>query len=146
MAQISTVLTMQSNPPASLSEWAIKNATINFIVTKTDSGTTQALVRTVLKLTDGTVVGSIDLNRISPVQISKGTRVFFSKDILPLEAMVFTGKYKTSMDRTGKLPSDQYQLTVELLNPATVQPLCLRSQKHFCSSHSITHVDDARES
>ena len=37
--------------------------------------------------------------------------------MIPLDAMQFTGKYKTSLDKTGKLPADNYQLCVQLVTP-----------------------------
>jgi hypothetical protein len=41
---------------------------------------------------------------------------------MPLEFMVFTGKYKTSLERTGKLPADNYIICVQPVRPVDFGP------------------------
>jgi hypothetical protein len=124
-AQLNTTLSVQSSPPAVLSEWYGKNSIITFIVAKMDSAQQQAVFKTEIKLTDGTVVATTDLTRIVPVILSRGTKVYFSKDVMPLETMIFNGRYKTILDRTGKLPAGNYQFCVQLLGQGAggLQPL-----------------------
>jgi len=40
-----------------------------------------------------------------------------------MDVMVFTGKYKASLDKTGKLPSENYQLCVQLVTPVDYVPV-----------------------
>ncbi len=129
--QVNTTLNIQSAPTPVLSEWAGKNAIVTFIVTKTDSLPQQAIFKTEIKLIDGTVIGVTDITKATPVLLSRGTRVYFSKDVMPLEIMIFAGKYKTTLDRTGKLPADNYQYCVQLIGPATFQPLASAKCKNF---------------
>ena len=132
-AQLNTTLNIQPTPTAVLSEWSGKNAIVTFIVTKVDSMPQQAIFKTEMKLIDGTVIGVTDITKAIPVILTKGTRVYFSKDVMPLEIMSFTGKYKTTLDRTGKLPADNYQLCVQLIGqgPLGLQPLGAAKCKNF---------------
>lgn len=132
-AQVNTILNVQSSPTAVLSEWSSKNAIVTLIVTKTDSTPQQAIFKTEIKLIDGTVIGVTDVTKATPVLLTKGTRVYFSKDVMPLEIMNFTGKYKQVLDRTGKLPADNYQFCVQLLSQGAggIQPLVASKCKNF---------------
>ncbi len=124
-AQLNTTISVQSSPTAILSEWYGRNSVVTFIVTKIDSAQQQAIFKTEIKLADGTVIGTTDIARATPVTLTKGTRVYFSKDVMPLEIMIFTGRYKTILDRTGKLPAGNYQFCVQLLGQGAggLQPL-----------------------
>ncbi len=130
-AQINTTLNVLTNPTATLSDWANQNAIVNFIVTKNDSGSRNVIFKTDITLLDGTIVGTTDVTKATPVTLTRGTRVFFSKDVLLLQIMQFSGKYKTILERTGKLPSDNYQLSVQVLQPTTFQPLATAKTKNF---------------
>ena len=46
--------------------------------------------------------------------IGPGNTILQAIDILPLEAMVFTGNYESSLFKNGKLPQGAYQLCVRL--------------------------------
>jgi hypothetical protein len=130
-AQLNTTLEVQNAPTAVLSEWATKNAIINFIVTKIDPNPQTIIFKTEIKLSDGTVIATTDLTRAMPIVIRGGTTVFYSKDVMPLELMVFSGKYKTTIEKTGKLPADNYQLCVTPITPDTYQPVATVKCKFF---------------
>lgn len=129
--QIGTTLVVQPSPTAVLSEWATKNSIVNFIIDYGAPTSASIVFKTTLKLNDGTVVATTDVTRFSPLTISRGVRVFYSKDVMPLEIMIFSGNYKNTLDRTGKLPSGQYQLCVEILSPGNFQPLVAEKCKNF---------------
>ncbi len=130
-AQILTTLNVQSSPTAVLSEWALQNSIVNFIVDKADPNNQTVIFKTEIKLLDGTVVGVTDVTRATPIVLSRGTRVYFSKDVMPLEVMNFTGKYRSSLDKTGKLPADQYQFCVQIVAPGNFQPLVAEKCRNF---------------
>ncbi len=131
IAQLNTTLEVQNAPTAVLSEWANRNSIINFIVTKIDPNPQTIVFKTEIKLTDGTVIATTDLTRAPRIILRSGTTVFFSKDVMPLEIMVFSGKYKTTLDKTGKLPADNYQLCVQPVTPDTYQPVAAVKCKFF---------------
>lgn len=124
-AQLTTTISVQSSPTAVISEWYGRNSIVTFIVTKIDSAQQQAFFKTEIKLADGTVIATTDITRAVPVTISRGTKVYFSKDVMPLETMIITGRYKTVLDRTGKLPAGNYQFCVQLIGQGAggLQPL-----------------------
>jgi hypothetical protein len=130
-AQVNTVLSVQSTPTAVLSEWYAKNSVVTFVVTKTDSVQQQAIFKTDIKLADGTVIGTTDITKATPVTLTKGTRVYYSKDVMPLEIMIFTGRYKNILGQTGKLPAGNYQFCVQLISPASFQPLAVLKCGNF---------------
>jgi hypothetical protein len=45
--------------------------------------------------------------------------------------MVFTGKYKTSLEKTGKLPADNYQICVQLVRPPDYVPFSEEKCRSF---------------
>jgi hypothetical protein len=129
-AQTNTTLNVLTNPTATLSDWANQNAIVNFIVTNGDT-TRSVIFKTEILLLDGTVVATTDVTKATAVTLTRGTRVFFSKDVLPLEIMQFTGQYKTILQRTGKLPAGNYQLSVQLLQPTTYAPIVAARVRSF---------------
>lgn len=130
-AQLFTTLNVQNTPTPVLSEWATQNSIINFVVDKADPNPQQGIFRTSIKLLDGTVVGFTDISRATPVTFNRGTKVYFSKDVMQLEIMNFLGIYRSSIDQTGKLPANIYQLCVEILSPANFQPLASEKCRNF---------------
>ena len=116
-AQLSTSLTI-TKPSATLSEWP-NTSTITFIVNNQSPSTRRVIIKTELKLVDGTLVASEDLTKATVFTITNGTRIFYAQDVLPLEITIFNGSYKSTLERTGKLPSGTYQLSVQLVEPGT---------------------------
>ena len=115
---ITTTLVV-NQPSSTLSEWANNNATITFIVTKLGIMQQRVIIKAELKLSDGTVIGTKDLSKAQVFTLQEGTRIFFAKDVLPLEITVFSGTYKSTLEKTGRLPSGTYQLSVQLVEPGT---------------------------
>lgn len=118
-AQINSNLIMAAQPPAQLSEWGNKREVITLILSAPGAVAGQFKLKTEIKTLDGTVIGSADLAK-TPVFTGNpsGTTILFPNDVIPLEYMIFTGKYKTSLQRTGKLPADNYTLCVQPVRPA----------------------------
>jgi hypothetical protein len=122
-SQVTTSLTV-SQPSATLSEWATSNTAIIYITDKPGvTAPQQVMIKTEIKTTDGTVVATKDLTRSPVFTLSGGTRIFYAKDVAPLELMNFTGSFQNTLTRTGQLPSGTYQLSVQLVEPGTFMPL-----------------------
>lgn len=122
--QINSNLIMAAQPPAQLSEWGNRREVLTLILSAQGSVAGQFKLKTEIKTQDGTVIGSVDLVK-TPVFTGNpaGTTLLVANDIMPLEFMVFTGKYKTSLQRTGKLPADNYTLCVQPVRPADYVPV-----------------------
>lgn len=125
MAQIKFNLIMGAQPPAQLSEWSNKREVLTLIVTGQGAAGNQYKIKTEIKTTDGTVIGKADLAKTPAFTLnSTGTpTILVANDVMPLEFMVFTGKYKSSLERTGKLPADNYIICVRPVTVADYIPM-----------------------
>lgn len=121
-AQYTTNLVVAPNPPGSLIEWDQKILTY-IIVNQSGAQGRPAILKTEIKTLDGANVGTTNLSKARIFTAGAGSTVLGPADVLPLEQMVFTGKYKTTLDRTGKLPADNYQICVQMVTPIDYQPL-----------------------
>jgi hypothetical protein len=132
MAQIRFNLIVNAQPPAQLSEWGNRREVLTLIVTAQGAIGGQFKIKTEIKTLDGTVIGSADLARTAVfVPNSTGTTILVANDVMPLEFMVFTGKYKTSLERTGKLPADNYTICVRPVNIVDYTPVGEEQCKNF---------------
>ena len=129
-AQYTTNLVIAPNPPGSLIEWDSKVLTF-IIINQSGAPGRPAILKTEIKTLDGANVATTNLAKARIISFGVGSTVFGPGDVLPLEQMVFTGKYKTTLDRTGKLPADNYQLCVQLVTPNDYQPLSESKCRNF---------------
>lgn len=132
VGQLTSNLILQAQPPAQLSEWGNRREVLTLIVSAPGAIAGPFKLKTEIKLLDGTVIASADLAR-TPVFTPNpaGTTILFANDVMPLEFMIFTGKYKTSLQRTGKLPADNYMLCVQPVAPTDYHPLGEVQCKNF---------------
>ncbi len=116
-AQFNTILVVSPNPPGSLLDWSTKDLT--YIISGTAGIAGQVVIKATLKTTDGTVAATTNLAkaRVITINPATGNLILYAPDVIPLETMIFNGKFKISMDKTGKLPAGSYELCVELVRP-----------------------------
>ena len=122
VAQISTNLVVVSQPPGSLLSWGTKDLTY-IINNQIGSAPRRAVIKAVLTTADGTAVATSNLAKAKVINIPTGTLILYAADVIPLDVMIFNGKYKTSLERSGKLPSGSYQLCVRLVTPTDFVPI-----------------------
>lgn len=123
---------LNATPPAQLTEWGNRREVLTLIVTgQPGLPPADVKIKTEIKLLDGTVVGTTDLARASTYNIATATAIFTAVDVMPMDKMIFTGKYNSSMLRTGKLPSDNYTLCVQLVRPVDFAPASEQKCKGF---------------
>ncbi|HMD01111.1 MAG TPA: hypothetical protein VKH37_13200 [Ferruginibacter sp.] len=130
-AQLRIDLFLNATPPANLTEWGTRKEVLQAIVPPSPGLNVQAKIKTEVKLTDGTMVGTTDLARSPIFTLGSAPLILSAVDVLPLEDMIFTGKYKNSLDKTGKLPSDNYMLCVQLVRPMDYTPMSAPTCKPF---------------
>jgi hypothetical protein len=131
MAQFKINLVMSSTPPATLSEWGNRRDVLTLIVSSQGSAAQEVKIKTEIKTTDGTVIGTVDLAKAKTFTFPNATTILTANDVMPLENMIFTGKYRSSLDKTGKLPSDNYTLCVQLVRPVDYAPASDQQCKNF---------------
>jgi hypothetical protein len=125
---------LNPQPPAQLSEWGNRREVLMLLAgAQGAAGGGQFKIKTEVKTTDGTVIGSADLAKTPVFTLnSTGTPlILVANDVMPLENMVFTGKYKTSLQRTGKLPADNYTICVRPVNIVDYTPVGEEQCKTF---------------
>ena len=133
MAQIRFNLILNAQPPAQLSEWGNRREVLTLIVTAPGAVGGQYKIKTEIKTLDGTVIGSADLAKtpVFTINSTGAPTILVANDVMPLEFMVFTGKYKTSLQRTGKLPADNYTICVRPVNIVDYTPVGEEQCKNF---------------
>jgi hypothetical protein len=106
-----------------LLDWDRKDLT--YIISGSAGVAGQALIKATLKTTDGTIAATTNLTkaRVITINPATGNVILYAADVIPLEVMVFNGKFKTSMERSGKLPAGTYQLCVQLVRPIDFIPI-----------------------
>ena len=136
-----------NQPSATLSEWSLSNTAITYIVeNRSAGGSRTVIIKSTLKTTDGTVVATTDLAKATAITLTPGTRIFFAKDVFPLEVMIFTPSFRSTLEKTGKLPSGTYLLEVQLVSPGSFAELSGVQSRMFNLSapqlpYLITPVD-----
>lgn len=130
-AQFNTTLVMSPNPPGTLLDWSNKDLT--YIISGSAGIAGQVLIKATIKTTDGTVAANTDLAkaRIITINPATGNVILYAADVIPLQTMIFNGKFKVSMDKTGKLPSGSYQLCVQLVRPVDFLPMSQEQCRTF---------------
>ncbi|HMK02798.1 MAG TPA: hypothetical protein VK489_01350 [Ferruginibacter sp.] len=131
IAQLNTNLILAAQPPASLSEWGVRREILTYIINTQPGLSFPVIIKAEIKTTDGTVIGTTDLAKAKVFTPGSATTILFAADVLPLENILFTGKYKTSIQRTGKLPADNYILCVQLVRPVDFTPASASVCKTF---------------
>lgn len=131
VAQISTNLIVSPTPSSSLSLWSLQKQTIVYLVNGNTAIQSDYKIKTEIQLTDGTVIGKTDLTRSRVYVLKPGNTIYYAEDVLPLDYMIFTGKYRESLNKSGKLPSETYQICVTLVNIQDFAPIASSKCKVF---------------
>jgi hypothetical protein len=121
-AQLSVQLAVSPQPPGALISWGTKDLTY-IVAGQPGSPPRQAVIKATLTAADGTIAGATNLAKARVRLVGQGTQLFYAADVMPLDVMIFNGKYKQSLDKTGKLPSGSYQLCVQLVTPVDFVPI-----------------------
>lgn len=131
MAQFKITLVMSTTPPATLSEWGNRREVLTLLVNMQGSTGAEAKIKTEIKTMDGTVIGTTDLAKARTISFAAANTILTANDVLPLDNIIFTGKYRSSLDKTGKLPSDNYTLCVQLVRSVDYTPASEQQCKNF---------------
>lgn len=129
-AQLTTNLILNPRPPARLSEWALNKATLTLIVFNQQSPK-RAKIKVTIKSSDGTEVSTTNLNLAPTQTFLDGQTVLDVSTVFPLQIQQFAGNFQSSLNKTGKLPSDSYQFCVDVVAEGTFAPLATQKCVSF---------------
>jgi len=132
LAQLSLTLSLSGRPPANLTEWGNRKDVLTLIIGPAQGQVADVKIKTTIKTLDGTVAGSTNLNTakiFTPLQ--GASSILNALDVVPLENIIFTGKYLSTVQKTGKLPADNYMLCVQLLRATDYAPASAEVCKTF---------------
>lgn len=130
-AQYKINLIMNSTPAATLSEWSNRRETLTLIVSSQAGLNIPVKIKIEIKTSDGTVIATTDLAKAAIYTFQQANTMLYAADVVPLENILFTGRYKTTFLRTGKLSSDNYMLCVQLVTPTDYRSVSDQSCKNF---------------
>src|SRR6476659_560241 len=131
-AQINLNLTLSGRPPATLTEWGNRKDVLTLIIGPAQSQSADVKIKTTIKTLDGTVIGATNLNTAKTFTPLAGAALILNAlDVLPLENVVFTGKYQSALLKTGKLPANNYMLCVQLVRATDFAPASAEVCKTF---------------
>ncbi len=133
-AQFSVTLVVDPNPPGSIINWDAR--TLTYIISNGTGAIRQAVIKTVITTTDGTPVATTNLAKARVITIGPTNTLLYAADVMPLEIMVFVGKFKNSLERTGKLPAGSYNICVQLVTPTDFIPM----SEERCRTFTIASI------
>jgi hypothetical protein len=131
LAQVTTTLVVSPTPPGTLTDWAAKKEVLTYLVVN-QGQPRQALIKAELKTADGTLAAATNLAKARVINLERNNNLVLNAgDVLPIETMIFYGKFKKTLERTGKLPADNYQLCVQLVTPIDFLPVSEQRCRNF---------------
>ena len=130
-AQLITTLVIVPQPPGSLINWGAKDLTY-IINNQAGSAPARVLIKATLKASGGTIAASTNLARAKVFTVVPGGNIIlYAADVIPMDVMTFHGKYKSALEKTGKLPADNYELCVQLVRPTDFTPMSEERCRNF---------------
>src|SRR5258705_3844341 len=135
-SQLTANLVMSATPPGTITDWNHRKEVFSYVVINQTGAVIRAVIKTELRTASGELVASTNLAQATVYSFSAATTFLDAADVLALQYMSFTGKFKTTLDRTGKLPADNYQLCVQLVTPISFAPIT----QPACRSFTIASI------
>ena len=118
-----TQMTLSARPTALLSNWAQRLDILIYTINYEGPENFPVKIKATFSDGAGNAIGTSDLNFVPNTFFNAGTTVLLSKDALLLQSIRFAANTQRTLFQTGRLPAGSYQLTLQLLNAATLEPL-----------------------
>jgi hypothetical protein len=138
-AQVTLNLALNSRPQPWLSEWG--NPVNGMMVIAFMHGPVVAdpsvKIRTTLLNESGSVIGASNINAARPYILKQGINEYSMADALQLQNLRLPGTIQNLLQRTGRLPAGQYQLTVEVTNTKGDLVLAQQTRPFFITSYQL---------
>ncbi|MBI5647224.1 MAG: carboxypeptidase regulatory-like domain-containing protein [Ignavibacteriae bacterium] len=128
--QLRLTLTMSAKPSPYISDWATHRETVLLTVMNPGSAPVDAKLRAIVRL-DGTIKAQTRTAAVPVVSVPPGVSTYYADQILPPEAVSFSGGVERTAMRTGMLPAGTYELCVDLVDASGAQPLSQPACRNF---------------
>lgn len=122
-AQLVQTVLLNANPPASLADWYNKREIFTYVVNNGGGAPPRAVIKAEIKNAGGEQVAVTNLSTAPVYSFTSPSTILDAQQVLGLEYVVFRGSYAASLKRTGMLPSESYQLCLQLVTPVDFRPI-----------------------
>jgi hypothetical protein len=122
-SQLTTNLLLSPTPPGTITDWNHRREVFSYVVINQSGAVSRAVIKAELRTAGGELVASTNLAQATIYTFSSASTFLDAVDVLALQHMIFVGKFKNILDRTGKLRADNYQLCVQLVTPVSFAPI-----------------------
>lgn len=122
-AQFTQSLLLNANPPASLTDWYNKREVFTYVVNNGGGVPPRAVIKAEIKNAGGEQVAVTNLSLAPVYSFTSPSTILDAQQVLGIEYIIFRGSYASSLKRTGMLPSENYQLCLQLVTPVDFRPL-----------------------
>lgn len=138
-AQITLNLALNTRPQPWLSEWGnpVNGMMIISYMPGPVGGNPSIKIKTTLLDEGGSIVGISRVEDVRIYTLKPGVNQFTIADALQLQHFKLYGYRQNLMQRAGRLPSGQYQLTVDILNAAGDVVEATQTRPFFITSYQL---------
>ena len=136
--QLQVVLQMNPNPSPYLSDWQTRSETILLSVTNPTQDVRQVRIagRVHQGGPSGNVLAQTKVPEMPVLDIPPGVSIFNAEEVIPFDKVQLNGSIELDATRTGRIPSGNYTLCVDLVDAASLQPVSQeRCSPFFVQQH-----------
>lgn len=112
-------LIMSPNPSPYISDWRDRQETATLIISNTSGSDVNVKIKT--EIFDGSkaLVANTDASKMPVLTVSPGINRYSPEDIIPISAISYKGSMARTTLQTGRIPDDNYQICVAIIDPTT---------------------------
>lgn len=116
-------LILSPNPSPYISDWESRTETASLIINNPTNEDIRVKVRAVLLNGKGEIVAQTINSKMNILNIPPGVSQYNAEDIFPAHALDYQGDLERTTAQTGRVPDDNYQFCVSLIDPDTHEPV-----------------------
>ncbi len=117
-AQLTASLQVSARPSPYIAEWRSQRITAILTVMNRSTGDVQGKIRCIIKRDDDPVART-RTSQLVPITFPPGMSTWYPETLVPEGAIEYSGHEKETAARTGMLPSGDYQLCLDIIDPAS---------------------------
>ena len=133
-AQSISVL-MSPKPSPYISDWRDRTETAKLIITNTSAKDIQVKIKGEIFDGNGARVAFTDAAKVPVLTVPPGVSQYGPEDIIPSNAVSYSGKLAETATRSGRIPDDNYRICVSITDPVTGTPV--GTSGTICKNFSI---------